>query len=123
MSSQMQETIAGQLHHMKPDEWVPGVDVGMEPGVSDDQLRVVIMKPLAEHCTYRLVEVEYDRGSDLYNVRVADLGAPDGPRTAEYPRVYCDQLGELVFGLEAKQWTQPFGGISDPVTGETIAEW
>jgi hypothetical protein len=37
--------------------------------------------------------------------------------------IYCDQLGELIFGEDAKQWSQPFGGIVDMDTGEKIAEF
>lgn len=108
----MQETIAGQLHNMKPDDWTPGIDVGFEPGEDESSLRVLILKPVREGCTHRRAVVTYDRGPDLYDVIVTDFDNKVAVETETYDRVYFDQLGELVFGAHAKPCTIPAVAIT-----------
>jgi hypothetical protein len=94
------ETIASQIHHMKPAHLVPGKTIGLE--VVDDLTVRVVVVPTGVSAT-----VAYDEGRDLYNVVVTKH---DGA-TMEYEGAYCDQLGELIFGVNAEQWTQPMGAL------------
>jgi hypothetical protein len=118
--NQIHQTIAQQIDHMKPDHLRPGVDVGMEVR---DETTLRILLP-AKQCH---VDIRYDQGPDTYTVTRYELKRL-GRATATVERdpisdVYCDQLGELVFGDDAKRWSQPFGGIVDMTSGETIAEF
>jgi hypothetical protein len=107
--NQIHQNIAQQVDSMKPDHLRPGIDVGMEP-IDRTTLRVLL--------PYRggHVDVRYDEGPDTYTVTRTDtvkLGHLVMPCEREpLSDVYCDQLGELVFGDDAKGWSQPFGGIS-----------
>jgi hypothetical protein len=114
------QNIAQQVDHMRPDHLRPGVDVGME--VRDESTLRILLP--AKQCH---VDVRYDAGPDTYTVTQYEL-ARLGQATAIVQHealsgIYCDQLGELIFGEDAKQWSQPFGGIVDMDTGETIAEF
>jgi hypothetical protein len=115
--SQIHQTIAQQIDHTKPDDLKPGVDVGMQ-AIDDCTLAVVMPKAGTR------VDVRYDAGPDTYTLtrseRVGEIWVSTKPPMSD---VYCDQLGELIFGSDAKPWSQPFGGIVDMDTGETIAEF
>ena len=113
------QSIAQQVDHMKPDHLRPGIDVGMEV-VDATTLRILLPGKVAH------VDVSYEEGHDLYTVTRTEQ-AKIGQLVMQVERepltgVYCDQLGELIFGDEAKQWTQSFGGITDE-QGNVIAEW
>lgn len=90
------ETIAGQLHNMKPDHLVPGVDVGMKP--VEGGIEVMILRP-----ERKIARVIYDEGLDLYDVTVTR----EGEAPQEFSGVYCDQLGEIVWGDDAKEFSLP----------------
>jgi hypothetical protein len=109
MDTQIAETIAGQLHSMKPDHLIPGKDVGM----------VAIDKGVIVSMASRIVTIVLDEAADLYGVTIDEEDSP----TRVFDGIFCDQLGELVWGDDAKPWNLPFGGIIDMETGETIAEW
>lgn len=100
MDKQTVENIVAQIDHMKPDHLIPGVDIGM---TVDGDVLIVNILPGA-----RRVEIGYDIGADLYTAVVY----ADGKRT-EFDSVFCDQLGELCFGEQAKPWTMPFFEITD----------
>ena len=110
MHNEIHNTIAMQLHHMKPDEYVPQFDVTME--VVDDNAIGVIVRPTDSYAVVR-----YDAGADHYDVTITK--DDDGPKHIQ--GVYCDQLGEIVFGDKAKNWTLPFFQITDE-DGNVIAE-
>ena len=98
--SNIQQTIAGQVDHQKPDAYRPGIEVGM--GIVGSDTVVVFVPPLRT-----IAVVTYNEGHDLYEVTVSDAT----PKVREYEGIYCDQLGDLVFGADSEQWTLPFGGI------------
>lgn len=106
------ENIAGQLHHMKPEWLQPGHNVGMEV-VGTFRLRVVVNARLftldfdGEAVTVVDAVIEYDEGSDTYNVERKF----DGFEQETVTNVYCDDLGRMIFGSEAKEWTMPFGAV------------
>jgi hypothetical protein len=93
------ETMAGQIDHQKPERLKPGKDIGIE--VKDANSITVVVPSMEMQAT-----VEYLPGPDLYAVEILR-----GDEISSFDRVYCDQLGELLFGDEAQPWTQPFGGI------------
>lgn len=95
------QTMAQQIDHMKPDHLVPGKDIGIE--VRDANSITVVIPSWDLTAT-----VEYLPGPDLYAVEVLRDGS-----VSAHSEVYCDQLGELIFGDEAKPWTQPVVAISD----------
>lgn len=88
------QNIAGQLHHTKPDGLTPRKDVGME--VITDGVRVHIF-PWGT-----VADIVYLDGPDLYSVKVTDEFG-----TSEYDRVDCITMTELVWGDEAKPYTDP----------------
>lgn len=94
------EEIARQLHHFKPAHYRPGIDVGFAP--FDKGSLLVVVPPL-----HTLAVVTYCPGPDLYSVVVSDAT----PTVREFDGVFCDQLGELVFGADAGQWRLPFGAF------------
>jgi hypothetical protein len=114
------QSIAQQVDHMKPDHLRPGVDVGME--VIDEATLRILLPYKGGH-----VDVRYDQGPDTYTVtrtETVKLGSLVMPCERDpISDIHCDQLGELVFGEDAKPWRQPFGGIVDMDTGETIVEF
>lgn len=101
----LHQTIAGQVDNMRPPHLTPGQDVQMEV-VDEITLRVLVKRPAP-----RLVDIRYDRGPDTYTVTPYTI--KDGAATAGEPLsdIYCDQLGEMVFGQVAEGWTLPFGGV------------
>lgn len=117
--NQIHQTIAQQIDHMKPEHMEPGVDVGMEP-CDATTLRIVTHVRDAER--RRAFDVSYDEGADLYNVVCYPPGAAADPERDVHTGVFCDQLGELVFGDDAKPWTQSFGAITD-FDGNVISEF
>jgi hypothetical protein len=104
-ANEIHESIAQQVDHMRPPGLRPGIDIGMEV-VDEVTLRIMLHPGDAEQ--RRSVDVRYDRGPDTYTVTVH----PPGQRGEPISDVYCDQLGELIFGREdALPWRQPYGGI------------
>jgi hypothetical protein len=109
LPNEVHQSIAMQIDSMKPDHLRPGIDVGMEP-IDDTTLRIILPAKRA------YVDVRYDSGPDTYTVTPTDR-ATLGKTSVLVQRdpisdVYCDQLGEMVFGEDAKEWSLPFGGIS-----------
>jgi hypothetical protein len=107
--NQLHQNIAQQVDHMKPDHLRPGVDVGMEV-LDATTLRIVLP---GKQCH---VDIRYDEGPDTYTVTQFELKQL-GQMTAVVEHeplsgIHCDQLGEMVFGEDAKAWSQPFGGVS-----------
>lgn len=94
--SDVQMTIAHQLHHMKPAALVPGRDVFLV-GEEDGTLTVVTAD--------RVTNVRYDAGRDDYSVKHKADADHEWGETMH--RIYFDQLGEIAFGSEAKPWTLP----------------
>ena len=109
--SEIQITIAHQVHHMKPVDLVPGRDVFFI-GEEDGSLTVVTAD--------RVTNVRYDAGADHYSVSYK-AGAHDAPEALH--GVYFDQLGELCFGSDAEPYTLPIVAIStdDGESWEVIA--
>jgi len=102
--NEIHESIAQQIDHMRPPQMRPGYDVGIEI-LDESTVRVVLYPHDAEQ--RRSVDVRYDAGPDTYTVTAHPPGAQGDPISD----VYCDQLGELIFGNAALPWRQPFGGI------------
>lgn len=94
------ETMMGQIDNMRPEHLIPGKHVGAK--VVDDLTLEITVVP-----TGRVVRVSYMEGPDLYAVTVFKRDNT----VEEHEGIYCDQLGELVFGEDAGEWTMPFGGI------------
>lgn len=95
----VQTGIAHQVHITKPDHLKPGRDVFMLPSQVDANEVIVIV----DYGTVgRAAVVRYDAGPNTYTVKLTEDG-----REKELRGVYCDQLGELIFGGEAK----PFQGV------------
>jgi hypothetical protein len=105
------ETIARYLHNMKPERYRPGIDVGIS--IVDEWSVIVDVVPAG-----RRLQIRYDRGPDLYSVREFDGERPGWDEWTE--RIYCDQLGEVVFGGEAEPWTLPMVAF---ITEDGISEW
>jgi hypothetical protein len=93
----IQMEIARQIHNAKPDGLVPGRDVGFEP-LGEDSLIV------------RLA-VEIRPGLRVTSLRDYDVRLETDSESKDLDRVYCDQLGELIFGGDAKPWDEPMGAI------------
>lgn len=103
-------TIAAQIHNVKPDHYVPGVDVIMEP-FSPITLAVGI-KPL-----HLFAAITYEEGPDTYAVKVWNLSADEDGSVLytlkeEGQGVYCDDLGRFLFGDEAKPFTLPMFSVT-----------
>lgn len=119
--------IAEQLHHTKPEHLRPGADVGM---IALPNALGVYIGPLD-----RLAVVNYDEGADHYDVAVVEasavVGVPtvagitaamealhsvilNGPRGIDgvLHGVYCDQIGEFVWGDDAEDFTMPMVAIT-----------
>lgn len=114
-------TIAGQLHHTKPDAFEPGRDVGMIPLNNDNALGILV------NPADRIVVINYDAGADEYDV--AALDAPpirtlqsverlmgvllaailsnDSSEIEVLRGLGCEQIGEYVWGEQAKPFTLP----------------
>lgn len=107
MPSDIQNTIAAQVAHMKPEHLRPGLDVGMEEGPDSNTLVIKILTELFPGnrtvvVLHREVRITYVEGRDTYDVVVE---GKDGAQTFE--NVYCDMLGQFVFGNEAKPFDMP----------------
>ena len=107
--TQIHQSIAQQVDHMKPEHLRPGIDVGMEPV---DRTTLRILTYVRDPERRRAFDVSYDEGRDLYDVIAYPPGAAADPNTDVHTGVYCDMLGELLFGDDAEGWSLPFGGIS-----------
>lgn len=96
----IQMEMARQVHLQKPSAFVPGEDVGFQP-VGQDTLAVVLPK------RGERVDVRYDAGPDTYTttrmLRRAGIWIAQEPVSD----IYCDQLGELIFGSEAEPLNEP----------------
>jgi hypothetical protein len=101
-ANDLHQTIAAQVDNMRPAHLTPGQDVQMQV-IDEITVRVLVRRPAA-----RLIDIRYDAGPDTYTVTRYTI--KDGTATAGEPLsdVYCDQLGELVFGEVAEDWTLPF---------------
>jgi hypothetical protein len=99
--TEIQEVIAGQVDHAKPPAYRPGVEVGM--GIVGEDSITVFVPPL-----HTVAVITYKPGPDLYEVTISDATL----KVREYEGIYCDQLGELIFGADAERWTMPFGAIT-----------
>lgn len=111
--------MAAQIHHRKPDYLRPGFDVLMEPveHYGLDGLRVTL-HPFGDEADYLCAVFTYDLASDTYDALVQ---RGHGTEAEEMSNVYCDDLGEILFGDEAKPWTAPYFQITDG-DGNIIAE-
>jgi hypothetical protein len=94
------QIMAGQIDHMKPAHLEPGRHIGM--AVVDETTLLVLVIPTAT-----IAIVRYCQAGDDYSVTVNRQGKP----VQDHDRIYCDQLGDLIFGIDASEWTMPFGGI------------
>lgn len=110
--TQLHQTIAFQIDNMRPAHLVPGKHVGME--VLDENTVGITVVPTGVTAT-----VTYEEGPDLYSVSVKKH-TEDEP--TEYTGVYCDMLGELIFGINAEPASFPMVElfVLDPETGDVI---
>jgi hypothetical protein len=100
--NQILEQMAAQIHHVKPDHLVPGQTIGMR--IKDENTLIVEVPSMRLQAT-----IEYLPGPDLYSVeRLLD------DDMQSWSEVYCDQLGELIFGDAANEWTMPMVEIYVP---------
>jgi hypothetical protein len=103
------EQMAAQIDHVKPDHLVPGQTIGMRV---KNETTLIIEVP----CMRLQATVEYLPGPDLYSVeRLLD------DEVSSFERVYCDQLGELIFGDAASEWTAPLVEVYVPT--DEPGEW
>lgn len=105
------QMMAFQIDNQRPPHLLPGKHVGM--AVVDDTTLLVQVGPTA-----RLVIVRYCPGPDLYSVTVDAYGS----EVADYDGVYCDMLGDLIFGVDAVPASYPMVEliIIDPDTGDEV---
>jgi hypothetical protein len=94
------ESIAQQIDHMRPVHLKPGKHIGIE--ILDETAITVTVIPTGVKAIVR-----YQQGPDLYDVEVTNHEGD----SEEFERVYCDQLGDLIFGVDGEAWSQPFGAI------------
>jgi|KBSMisStandDraft_5_1062788.scaffolds.fasta_scaffold1447226_2 hypothetical protein len=111
MTNQIHESIAQQIDCMRPPHLRPREHVVME--VLDDQTLRVLVRTEPMRCT----DIRYDAGPDTYTVTRYEVSGGLIP-SEPISDVYCDQLGEIVFGDEAMPFTLPLVAISDD-DGET----
>jgi len=97
--SAIHETMAQQIDHQRPRHLTPGRDIGIE--VKDANSIAITVPSMKMQAT-----LEYLPGPDLYSLEILR-----DDEITEHDRVYCDQLGELLFGSDAEPWTQPIGGL------------
>jgi hypothetical protein len=106
--NELQETIAGQVAHMKPDWLRPGFDVIMSTEGCDELSLDVMVHPFGGEDEMRYVRISYDEGMDTYVTVLKTVHDTQGERREN---VFCDDLGKIVYGEDAKEWSQPFGAI------------
>jgi hypothetical protein len=92
------EQMAAQIDHVKPDHLVPGQTIGMRV---KNETTLIIEVP----CMRLQATVE----------RLLD------DEVSSFERVYCDQLGELIFGDAASEWTAPLVEVYVPT--DEPGEW
>jgi hypothetical protein len=109
-NTRVAETILAQVDSVRPDSLTPGKDVGATAITNGVEITTL--------ATGRRVRIVYDADLDLYDVTVTD-----GEEHNTHEGCYCDQLGEIVWGEDAKPWTLPLGGIIDLDTGEELERW
>lgn len=97
--SAIHETMAQQIDHQRPPHLKPGEDIGIE--VKDANTISITVPSMNMQAT-----LEYLPGPDLYALEILR-----DDEVSEFDRIYCDQLGELLFGSDAEPWTQPMGGL------------
>jgi hypothetical protein len=107
----LHQTIAFQIDNQRPAHLVPGKHVGMEV-VDADSLRVIVLP------TGIRAVVTYQHGPDLYAVSVTNHAG----EVTMFDGVYCDMLGDLIFGVNAEPATYPMVElvVLDPETGEVV---
>jgi hypothetical protein len=96
----LHETIAYQIDNMRPPQLLPGQHIGI--GIVDETTVLVLVAPTAT-----LAVIRYLPGPDLYSVTVDRWRG----EVSDFDEVYCDQLGDLIFGVDAERWSLPFGGV------------
>lgn len=96
----LHQTIAYQIDNQRPPHLEPGRHVGM--AVIDADTLLVLVGPTAT-----MAIVRYDHGRDTYLVTVNRSGG----EVKDFDDVYCDMLGDLIFGVDASPATFPMGGI------------
>jgi hypothetical protein len=101
----LHQTIAGQIDHMKPAGLRPGIDIGMEV---IDALTLAVVVKVPER---RRFDIHYDEGMDTYTVTPHDWAYEAWLAHEPIGNVYCTDLGGIVFGEEASEWTMPIGGL------------
>ena len=108
-TNETHEMMAFQIDNQRPPHLLPGKHVGM--AVVDDETLLVVVGPTA-----RLAIVRYCPGPDLYSVTID----PYGGDVEDYDGVYCDMLGDLIFGADAVPASFPMVElvILDPETGD-----
>lgn len=103
--NEIHQSIAQQIDNMKPADLTPGVDIGMEP-LNPTTLLVRVLPAEPNHERSCDAHITLDEGRDLYDVTVFQRG-----EKAKHEGVFCDQLGTLIFGEYAGEWSLPFGAI------------
>jgi hypothetical protein len=98
--SDLHQTIAAQIDNMRPRHLEPGRHIGI--GIIDEHTVLVIVAPTAT-----LAVIRYLPGRDLYSVTVNRFGH----EVRDFDGIFCDQLGDLVFGVDAEEFSLPMGGI------------
>jgi hypothetical protein len=111
--TQIHQTIAYQIDNQRPPHLVPGRHVGMEV-TGPLSVRVTVVP------TGLRAIVTYNEGSDLYELAITTHAG----ETTLYDGVYCDMLGDLIFGVDAEAASFPMVGliILDPETGDVTEE-
>lgn len=104
-ANHIHQSIAQQIDHMKPGDLTPGVDIGMAP-LNETTLLVRVLPAQPNDARSLDAHITLDQGRDLYDVTIFQRGEKQ-----VIEGVFCDSLGELVFGEDAEPWTQAFGGI------------
>lgn len=118
--------IAEQLHHTKPDHLEPKIDVGMTQMPDDAGVVVSILaRPRPGHDLDgygRRVEIVYDEGRDIYDLWIREQKPGERKTVRHLEGMFADQLGELVWGEEAKPYEMPMFELLEWKEDETMDE-
>jgi hypothetical protein len=98
----IQNEIARQIHVQKPAHLVPGRDVGMLLIPPLDGREAIAVHVLTDDTK---AIVCYDAGRDTYVVSRQKF---DESEPRKFDDIYVDQLGEMIFGSDATEFTGPF---------------